>query len=177
MSTELHFFTLAEAALAIRTGQLSPVDYMESLLRRIEQEDTNLKAFITVTADQALEDAKQAENEIAGGNYLGPLHGIPYGIKDIIDVAGVPTTANSQVLPNYIPSEDATVVKRLSDAGAIVLGKTITHEFAHGGPELALPYGPARNPWNLERITGGSSAGSASAVASGMVPAALGTDT
>jgi len=177
MSTELHFRTLAEAALAIRTGELSPVDYMEALLHRIEQEDTNLKAFITVTADQAMEDAKQAEIEITGGNYLGPLHGIPYGIKDIIDVAGVPTTANSHALSNYVPSEDATVVKRLRGAGAIVLGKTITHEFAHGGPDLELPYGPARNPWNLERITGGSSAGSASAVASGMLPAALGTDT
>ena len=163
--------------MSIKNGELSPVDYVEALLNRIACTDPQLKAFITVTAEHALNEAKKLEKEISGGREPGILCGIPFAIKDIIDVSGFPTTANSKLLINNLAEKDATVVKKLRDAGGICIGKTITHEFAHGGPALDVPFGPARNPWSVSRVTGGSSAGSGSAVASGMVPAAIGTDT
>ena len=177
MPTDLHYLTLTEAVSAIKNGELSPVDFVKALLKRIENIDPQLKAFITVNAEDALTEARKIEGDISKGRELGILCGIPFAIKDIIDVSGSSTTANSKLLLNNLAENDATVVKNLRKAGGICIGKTITHEFAHGGPALDIPFGPARNPWSLSRVTGGSSAGSGSAVASGMVPAAIGTDT
>jgi aspartyl-tRNA(Asn)/glutamyl-tRNA(Gln) amidotransferase subunit A len=171
------FLTIAEAARLIERRELSPVSLVETLLTRVNAHDPQVNAFITLCGDRALEQAHQAEREIAAGRYRGPLHGIPFALKDVIETDGIPTTAHSRVLKDHVPQRDATVVTKLYNAGAILLGKTATHEFAHGGPSFDLPWPPARNPWNLGRFTGGSSSGSAAAVAAGFVPAALGTDT
>ncbi|MBZ5569332.1 MAG: amidase [Acidobacteriia bacterium] len=144
---------------------------------RIEKLGPVLNAFITVTGEHALEQARAAEREIAHGRYRGPLHGIPIALKDLIDTAGVRTTAASALFQDRVPTEDATVVRRLKRAGAVLLGKTNLHEFAYGGSGTVSYYGAVRNPWALEHITGGSSSGSAAAVAAGMCFAALGTDT
>jgi aspartyl-tRNA(Asn)/glutamyl-tRNA(Gln) amidotransferase subunit A len=169
--------TIADAAASIARRELSPVDLTEALLARIDALDPQVNAFITVTRDKALEQARQAQREIAAGRCRGAMHGIPFALKDVIDTAGILTTAHSRVLKDNCPQRDAAVVTRLYDAGAILLGKLATHEFAHGGPSFDLPWPPARNPWDLTRFTGGSSSGPAAAVAAGLVPAALGTDT
>ncbi|MCH7477490.1 MAG: hypothetical protein IIA14_05255, partial [SAR324 cluster bacterium] len=134
-------------------------------------------AFVTLTAEQALERARQAEVEITAGRYTGPLHGIPFGLKDIYDTAGILTSGQSRVFSDNVPKEDATTTAKLYAAGAILLGKLSTHEFAHGGPSFDLPWPPARNPWNPEHVTGGSSSGSGAAVAAGFLMGALGSDT
>ncbi|MDP6389124.1 MAG: amidase [Alphaproteobacteria bacterium] len=175
--TDFHYMSLAEAGALIRRGDISPVDYANALLERIEAIDGGLDAFLEVAKDQALADAKAAETEIAAGEWRGPMHGIPYGLKDIIDYAGLRTTAHSKILEDNVAGRDATVTAKLKDAGAVFLGKTSTHEFALGGPSFDLPWPPARNPWNRGRHPGGSSSGSGAAVASGMLPAALGSDT
>ena len=154
------------------SGELSSVELVQRCLRRIEQVDPILKACVTVMAEQALAQAHAADEQRATQRRLGPLSGIPLGIKDLMMTRGVRTTAGSHVLENWIPDEDATVVARLAEAGAIALCKTNTHEFAFG---TVTP--PTRNPWDTERGPGGSSGGSAAAVASGEVIAALGTDT
>ncbi|HEX5464359.1 MAG TPA: amidase [Burkholderiales bacterium] len=177
MNTDLHFLTIAEAAALIAARQLSPVELTETLLRRIEALDPQLDAFITVTADLALDQARAAEREIASGNYRGPLHGIPFGLKDIYDTRAILTSAQSKICIDNVPSKDATTVTKLYAAGGVLLGKLATHEFAHGGPSFDLPWPPARNPWNLEHFTGGSSSGAGAAVAAGLVPGALGSDT
>lgn len=171
------FLTIAEAARLIERRELSPVRLVEHLLSRVSALDCQVNAFITLCGDRALEQAHQAEREIAAGRYRGPMHGIPFALKDVIETDGIPTTAHSGVLKEHVPKRDATVVTKLYNAGAILLGKAATHEFAHGGPSFDLPWPPARNPWNLGHFTGGSSSGSAAAVAAGFVPAALGTDT
>jgi aspartyl-tRNA(Asn)/glutamyl-tRNA(Gln) amidotransferase subunit A len=174
----MHELTIAEAAELIRTRKLSPVDLTQALLDRIEQYDSHVNAFIHVTRDKALAQARAAETEIAAGRLRGPLHGVPFALKDIYDAAGVPTTAHSRVCAGNGPAAaDAASVARLHAAGAVLLGKLATHEFATSGPMFDLPYPPARNPWHLDHITGGSSSGSAAAVAAGMVPGALGSDT
>ena len=177
MSNELHFLTIAEAGARIARKELSPVELVEAYLRRIEAVGPQLDAFITLTADRALEQAREAEAEIAGGNYRGPLHGIPFGLKDIYETKGILTSGHSRVMENHIPQQDATTTARLYDAGMILLGKMSTHEFAHGGPSFDLPWPPARNPWGLDHVTGGSSSGSGAAVAAGLLPGALGSDT
>ena len=177
MSDIDHTPTIAEAALAISSRELSAVELTESLLRRIEAWQPTLDAFITVTADHALAQASAADAEIAAGDYRGPLHGIPFGLKDIYATAGILTTAHSRILENNVPDEDCAPVERLYDAGAILLGKLSTHEFAHGGPAFDLPWPPARNPWNPSHFTGGSSSGSGAAVAAGLVLGAMGSDT
>ncbi len=169
--------TVAEAAQAIRAGALSPVDLTKACLARIAAHDGALHAFVLVTPERALADAEQAEREIAGGRYRGPLHGIPVGLKDIIDTAGIRTTCHSRLYLDRVPTADATVARRLCDAGAVLMGKLATHEFATGGPAFDLPFPPARNPWDPTRFTGGSSSGAGAAVAAGFVPLALGTDT
>ena len=174
---ELHFLTLAAAAALIEKRKLSPVEYAEALLRRIEALDPQLNAFITVTASLARRQAEEAEREIANGRYRGPLHGIPFGLKDIYNTRGILTSGGSRVCLGNVPAEDATATARLRAAGAVLLGKLQTHEFAHGGPSFDLPWPPARNPWHLEHFTGGSSSGSGAALAAGLVPAALGSDT
>ena len=169
--------TLAGTAEAIRNHKLSPVELTRACLDRIERLNPSLNAFITVTADQALDSAHQAESEITAGDYRGPLHGIPIGLKDLFDTAGVRTTAASNQYRDRIPAHDAEVVRRLKKAGAVIVGKTNMHEFAFGMSGVVSAFGPAKNPWNPERITGGSSSGSAAAVAAGMCVAALGSDT
>ncbi len=175
--TDLAYLSIAEAADLIRSRSLSPVEYATTLLERIQRYDGRLDAFIRVTADIALDEARKAEAEIAAGDYKGPLHGVPYGLKDIIDYEGLPTTGHSKILIDNIAKSDATVTARLRAAGGVLLGKLATHEFALGGPSFDLPWPPARNPWNRDHFTGGSSSGSGAALAAGFMPAALGTDT
>ena len=156
MGERTDFLTIAEAAKLLETKQLSPVELVAAKLERIEALNPQLDAFVTLTADRAMERARRAETEIAAGRYLGPLHGIPFGLKDIYDTAGILTTGHSRVFQNNIPREDATTTAMLFKAGAILLGKLSTHEFAHGGPSFDLPWPPARNPWNPEHVTGGT---------------------
>ena len=175
--TDLHFLTIADAARLIERKQLSPVELTEAFLRRIEVLDPQLNAFITVTADRALDQARTAEKEIAAGKFRGPMHGIPFGLKDIYCTDGIATTCHSKVCEDYVPKFDATTVSNLYGAGGILLGKLSTHEFAHGGPSFDLPWPPARNPWNRDYFTGGSSSGSGAAVAAGFLMGAMGSDT
>jgi aspartyl-tRNA(Asn)/glutamyl-tRNA(Gln) amidotransferase subunit A len=177
MTTELYHLTLAEAARRIQARQLSPVELTEAVLRWIEAVNPQLDAFVTLLAERALADARQAEREIGAGRYRGPLHGIPIGLKDIFNTAGVLTSGHSRVMMHNVPREDAAATARLREAGAILVGKLASHEFAHGGPSFDLPWPPARNPWNREHFTGGSSSGSGAAVAAGFVLGALGSDT
>jgi aspartyl-tRNA(Asn)/glutamyl-tRNA(Gln) amidotransferase subunit A len=177
MADELHFSTIAQASELIRSRKLSPVELTQTYLKRIADLDPQLNAFITVTADLALQQARAAEQEIASGRYRGPLHGIPFGLKDIYGTRGILTSGHSRVCADNIPAEDATTTRKLRDAGAVLLGKLATHEFAHGGPSFDLPWPPARNPWNLEHFTGGSSSGSGAAVSAGLAAFALGSDT
>jgi len=168
---------ITEASERLRRREISPVELTQACLQKIEKLNPALNAFITVTAESALAEARAAEQEIGSGNWRGPLHGIPIALKDNIDTAGVRTTAGSNLFRHRIPSEDAEVVRRLRTAGAVFLGKTNMHEFAYGGSSVISAFGPVRNPWNPEKITGGSSGGSAVGVASGMCLAAIGTDT
>jgi aspartyl-tRNA(Asn)/glutamyl-tRNA(Gln) amidotransferase subunit A len=177
VTDELHHLTIAAAAQLIRSRKLSPVDYVDALLKRIESLDSQLDAFITVTADLARRQARQAEVEIMSGRYRGPLHGIPFALKDIYNTQGILTSGGSKVCGDNIPTSDASATRMLYDAGAVLLGKLQTHEFAHGGPSFDLPWPPARNPWRLEHFTGGSSSGSGAALAAGLIPASLGSDT
>lgn len=177
MSNTLWTKSLAELAELIRSRAISPVELTQAYLDRIDQLNPQLDAFITKTADQAIVQAKAMEAEIAAGHYRGPLHGMPFGLKDIYDTKGIITTAHSKTLIDNVPTEDATTTAKLYEAGGILLGKLATHEYAHGGPSFDLPWPPARNPWNREHFTGGSSSGSAAAVASGFMPLAMGSDT
>ena len=169
--------SIAETAEQLRRKEISPVEVVRECLAAIERLNPTLNAFITVTAESALADAKKCEQEIQSGNWRGPLHGIPVGLKDLIDTAGLRTTAASAVFGDRIPNEDAEVVKKLKNAGAVIVGKQNLHEFAYGGSSLISHFGPVRNPVNPEFIAGVSSGGSAAAVASGMCYAAIGTDT
>ena len=173
----LHWMTAAAAARAIAAGELSPVELMKALLARIARLDPKLNVFIRLDGDAAMAAARAAEAEITSGRSRGPLHGVPVGIKDIIDVAGLPTTCHSKLLIDNVAAADAVCVSHLRGAGAIVLGKLSTHEFAIGGPSFDLPWPPARNPWNPDHHPGGSSSGSGSGVAAGLFPMALGSDT
>jgi len=175
--TALHWMTAAQAAQAVAARTLSPVDLVQALLERTAALDPKLNVYIRLEAEAALAAARAAEAEAASGRLRGPLHGVPVGIKDIIDVAGLPTTCHSKVMPNENAAADAVCVARLRQAGAIVMGKLSTHEFAIGGPSFDLPWPPARNPWNRDHHPGGSSSGSGSGVAAGLFPAALGSDT
>ncbi len=177
MSTNLHGLTLAEAAALIEAKEISPVELTEALAKRIDETEPQLNAFIKVTADKARAQAQAAEKEITAGNYKGPLHGIPIGLKDIYDTDGIATTAHCKAYVDRVPTEDATTTAKLFDAGTVLMGKLGTHECANGGPSVDLPWPPARNPWHPDHITGGSSTGSGAAVAAGMVMGAMGTDT
>ena len=171
------FLTIAEAGALIAKRELSPVELVQSRLTRIERLDGKLNSFIRVLADEALAAARAAEAEIIAGRLRGPLHGIPVGLKDIYETKGVPTTGHSKVMIDHVPAQDATSVRRLTEAGAIVLGKLATHEFAFGGPSFDLPWPPARNPWDTSRFTGGSSSGTGAAVAAGLILGGTGSDT
>ncbi len=169
--------TIVTAARLIEARELSPLELVNGLLARIEAIDPVINSFITVTAEQAVAQAREAENEIAKGRYRGPLHGIPFGVKDIYETAGILTTGQSRAYAKHVPRANASAVDKLYAAGAILMGKLTTHELAHGGPSFDLAWPPARNPWNPEHFTGGSSSGSAAALAAGLVLAALGSDT
>jgi len=169
--------TLAEAGRQLAAGEVSPVELTEVALARAAALNPRLDAFIEITADRARAAARRAEREISGGRRRGPLHGIPYGLKDIYDAAGLRTTAHSRLLLDNIAATDAETTARLEAAGMILVGKLATHEFATGGPAWDLPFPPAKNPWNTAHFTGGSSSGSGAAVAAGIVALAMGSDT
>ncbi len=173
----MHWMTAAEISQAYDAGTLSPVTLIESLLARIDALEPQYHAFIQLDRETARHAAKQAEHEFRAGRRLGPLHGIPVGIKDIIDIAGQRTSCHSKVMLEHLAVEDAPVMTALRAAGAIFLGKLALHEFAIGGPSFDLPFPPARNPWNIAHHPGGSSSGSGTALAAGFLPLALGTDT
>jgi aspartyl-tRNA(Asn)/glutamyl-tRNA(Gln) amidotransferase subunit A len=174
---ELCHFELTELSALIQKKSVSPVEATNACLARIEKLNPVLNAYITVTAESALAEAKKAETEIARGAWRGPLHGVPIAMKDLVETAGVRTTAASGVLKDYVPTQDAEIVRRLKGAGAVLLGKLNLQEFAYGGSGVIGHYGPARNAWNTAHITGGSSSGSATAVAAGLCFGAIGTDT
>jgi aspartyl-tRNA(Asn)/glutamyl-tRNA(Gln) amidotransferase subunit A len=169
--------TIAEAARRIATRELSPVELTRACLDRVKALDNRLHAFYHVTEERALAEARAAETLIMARGPSGPLHGIPIGLKDIVDTKGIPTTCGSKLLQDNIPAEDATCAARLAAAGTVLIGKTTTHEFADGGPSFDLPAPPARNPWNPEHFTAGSSSGTGAAVAAGMILCGIGTDT
>jgi aspartyl-tRNA(Asn)/glutamyl-tRNA(Gln) amidotransferase subunit A len=171
------FPTIAEASAQIAARKLSPVELTKSCLAKIEQLDDTLHAFIVVTAERALADARAAEARIMAGRAKGPLDGIPIAHKDIYNTAGIATTAHSRLLQGNIPSEDAHTARLLAEAGTVMLGKLATHEFAMGGPSFDLPWPPARNPWNPDHFTSGSSSGTGAAVAAGLILGGTGSDT
>lgn len=171
----LLFASVPQIGALYRSGHLSPVELTQACLERVEALNPALNAFITVTADAAMRQAEQAERELRSGHDRGPMHGIPVAIKDLIDTAGVRTTCASRILADRVPDEDAPLVRRLQDAGAVCLGKTNLSEFAMGVAHA--DYGQVNNPWDMKRTAGASSGGSAAAVASGLCFAAVGTDT
>ena len=172
----LHYMSITDAASLIREGELSPVELTQAYLDRIDALNGRLSAYITVMRDSALAQAHQAEQDIQDGNYRGPMHGIPVGIKDIIYTEGVLTSAGSRVLADHIPTENSPIVDRLNAAGSVLLGKLNLSEFAIGGT-IEHPYGTPRNPWNTDHTAGGSSSGSGVATAAGLCAGALGSDT
>jgi aspartyl-tRNA(Asn)/glutamyl-tRNA(Gln) amidotransferase subunit A len=169
--------SISELAQRLRRKEVSAVEVTQDCLRRIEKLNPALNAFITVAGDSALAEARRAEAEILRGEWRGPLHGVPMALKDLIDTVGLRTTAGSALHKDRIPNQDADVVLRLRRAGAVILGKNNLHEFAYGGSSLVSYFGDVHNPWDLSRIAGGSSGGSAAAVAAGLAYAAIGTDT
>ncbi|MBI4277899.1 MAG: amidase, partial [Armatimonadetes bacterium] len=172
---DLDGFTLATLSRAIAAREVSPAEVTEACLARIERLAPHLNSFITVLPERALADARRAEAEIRRGERRGPLHGVPVAIKDIFATRGIRTTCGSRVLRDWVPEEDATVVRRLAEAGSVLLGKLNMSEFAYGA--VHPDFGPPRNPWNLDRFTGGSSSGSGAAVAASLCFGSLGTDT
>ena len=175
--SELAFLTIEEAARLLRRGEISPIDLVEISLARIERGNPRLNAFLTITAEQARKQARAAERGFRRGAPKSLLYGIPLALKDNFYTRGIRTTAGSKILADFVPKQNSEVAKRLAAAGAILLGKTNMHEFAYGITSENPHYGPVHNPWALERISGGSSGGSAAAVATGMCFASVGTDT
>jgi aspartyl-tRNA(Asn)/glutamyl-tRNA(Gln) amidotransferase subunit A len=175
MSAELP--SIFEMGRQLRAGVTSSEALTRDALARIRQRDGTLHGFILVTEERALNDARRADAELRGGRDRGPMHGIPYALKDIYDTAGITTTCHSKLRQHHVPDQDSVVAARFADGGAVLLGKLATHEFAIGGPSFDLPWPPPRNPWNTEHVTGGSSSGSAAAIAGGMLRMATGSDT
>jgi len=175
--SDLVFLSISEAADLIASGKLSPVELVNAHLSRIDATDERLNSFITLLREESLTAARDAEQAIASGNYLGPLHGIPIGLKDLYYTKGIRTTIGSKILRDFVPDYDATVTERFKDAGAIIIGKLQMHEFALGATSENPHDGPAHNPWDTSRVTGGSSGGSGAAVAAGLCMGALGSDT
>jgi aspartyl-tRNA(Asn)/glutamyl-tRNA(Gln) amidotransferase subunit A len=169
--------TIAAAAKLIAAKQLSPIELTSACLDRVKSLDDKLHAFVHLTEERALAEARAAEAAIMAGGPKGPLHGIPIGLKDIVDTKGIPTTCQSKILQDNIPDRDATCAEKLAAAGTVLIGKTTTHEFADGGPSFDLPKPPARNPWNTGHFTAGSSSGTGAGVASGLILGGIGTDT
>ncbi len=169
--------SIAEMGRMLRAGDTTSETLTKAVLGRIAEKDGALHAFITVTADHAMAQAHKADAAFAAGHDAGPMQGIPYALKDIYDTAGIRTTCHSKLLVDNVPAADCVVAEKLTAAGGVMVGKLATHEFAIGGPSFDLPFPPARNPWNLDHITGGSSSGSGAAVAAGIVRMAMGSDT
>ena len=169
--------TIAEAARQIAAKELSPVELTRTCLDRVHALDDQIHAFIHLTEERAIAEARVAEAAIMANGPSGPLHGIPIGLKDIVDTKGIPTTCQSKFLADNIPEADAACAEQLAAAGAVLIGKTTTHEFADGGPSFDLPWPPARNPWNTDHFTAGSSSGTGAGVAAGMILGGIGTDT
>jgi aspartyl-tRNA(Asn)/glutamyl-tRNA(Gln) amidotransferase subunit A len=174
---DLHFLTIAEASALIRDRKLSPVELTNAIIDRIKSLDGTLNSYLLLLEDQALTDARKAETEIAAGGWKGPLHGIPIGLKDIYNTAGIRTTGHSALFKDHVPAEDAYTVTLLKQAGAVITGKLATWEFAIGGTSFDLPWPPARNPWDTSLDPSGSSSGSGAAVAAGLCLGAMGSDT
>ncbi len=177
LAADLCYLGVAELGRQYRAGATSPVEVTRAVLERIERYDARLRTYITCTAESALEDARRAESELRQGRDRGALHGVPVAIKDFYDTRGVRTTAGSKILADRVPAHDADAVERLRLAGAVLLGKTNLHEFAYGATNVNPHFGNCRNPWNQSHVPGGSSGGSAAAVAAGMAHLSLGTDT
>lgn len=175
--TELSDLSIAEQGRRLRAGETTSEALARAALARIAARDGALHAFITVTSDRALADARRADAELKAGQDRGPMHGVPYALKDIYDTAGIRTTCHSKLREHIVPDADSMVAAKLAEGGGVLLGKLATHEFAIGGPSFDLPFPPARNPWNPAHITGGSSSGSGAAIAAGMVRMAMGSDT
>lgn len=169
--------SLADLSARLVARELTSSDAVSSALERLDRLEGKLNAFITVLGEQARAEAKKADDEIVRGQHRGPLHGVPVTIKDMFETAGTRTTGGSKILQDWIPDRDAALVTRLRAAGAIIIGKTNLDEFGHGGTSTLSHFGPVHNPWDLERIAGGSSGGSAAAVASGIGPISYGTET
>ncbi|QRM33346.1 amidase (plasmid) [Microvirga sp. VF16] len=169
--------SIADAGKALRAGEITARQLTEDSLNQVAALDHSVNAFVLVSVDRALKDAEKADADFANGIDRGPMQGIPYALKDIYATAGIRTTCHSNLFRDYVPSTDSAVAERLSDGGGVLVGKVATYEFSIGGPSFDLPFPPARNPWNLDHITGGSSSGSAAAVAAGMVRMAMGSDT
>src|SRR5580704_3525207 len=171
------FLSISELSELIRTRKVSPVEVTRATLQRIEKLNPILNAYITVTSEQAMKSAQDAEKEIQQGKWRGPLHGVPVALKDLFDTAGVRTTAASGLFKDRVPDQDAEVVRRLKTAGVVLLGKLNMHEFAYGGSSTVSYFGAVHNPWEPGHITGGSSGGSAAATAAGLCFGSLGSDT
>ena len=169
--------SIAEMGGFLRSGAVTAESLARDALARVAARDGALHAFVLVTEQRALEDARRADAELKTGRDRGPFHGIPYALKDIYDTAGIRTTCHSKLRLNVVPKQDSVAAARLREAGGVLLGKLATHEFAIGGPSFDLPFPPARNPWNREHITGGSSSGSGTAIGARMVRMAMGSDT
>lgn len=174
--TNFTYLSVAELAPLIESGEVSPVELTQQFLDRIKEKDDTIKAFITVIEDDALEEAKKAEEEIKKGNYKGPLHGIPIGIKDTYQTKGVLSTSGSALFDDYIPEESSAAVTNILESGAIMIGKLNMHSLGPGSAGFNPTFGHTRNPWNADHITGGSSSGSAASLAAGMAPIVTGTD-
>lgn len=175
MSTEN--LSIAEMGRQLRAGTVSSETLTRDALARIRDRDPRLHAFIRVTEQRALDDARKADADLKAGRDRGPMHGIPYALKDIYDTAGIATTCHSKLRQDHVPEQDSAVAARFAEGGAVLLGKLATHEFAIGGPSFDLPWPPARNPWNLDHITGGSSSGTGAAIAGGILRMGTGSDT
>ena len=173
----LHQLSIVEAGKLLRSGAITSRQLTDAALDRIAALDAEVRAFVTLASDRAHADAQSADDDFARGVDRGPLQGIPYALKDLIDTAGIRTTEGSRFRIDHVPTEDAAVATKLREAGGVLLGKLATYEFALVGPSFDLPFQPARNPWNIDHITGGSSSGSAAAVAAGFVRTTIGTDT
>jgi aspartyl-tRNA(Asn)/glutamyl-tRNA(Gln) amidotransferase subunit A len=169
--------SIASMGRALRDGSVTSEQLTRDALSRIATQDAALHAFVLLASDRALADAARADRELKSGVDRGPLHGVPHALKDIYDTGGIRTTCHSKLRLDNVPAEDSVVAAKFASGGAVLLGKLATHEFAIGGPSFDLPFPPSRNPWNVEHVTGGSSSGSATAIASRMVRVAMGSDT
>jgi len=177
ISSDPQTWTIAGLSLALRKKLISPVEVTRTYLNRIETHDGKINAFITLLPRQAMKAARHAEKEIVKGKYRGPLHGVPFAAKDLFLTKGIRTTCGSKILADFVPRYDGGVIERLAAAGSVLIGKLNMHEFAYGTTSVNPHYGSVRNPWDRERVTGGSSGGSAAALAASFVPLTLGTDT